>query len=57
MRTLECSKLVVNAAMYKSQEKGRDRWGRDVGAEGHHLPSLVHSVGAGFCEERINLMA
>lgn len=35
--------------MYESQEKGRDRWGRDVGAAGHHLPSLVHSVGAGFC--------
>lgn len=51
MRTLECSKVVVNAATYKSQEKGRDRWGRDVGATGHHLPSLVHFVGAGFCEE------
>lgn len=43
--------MEVNAATYKSQEKGRDRWGRDVGAAGHHLPSLVHSVGAGFCEE------
>lgn len=43
--------MVVNAAMYKSQEKGRDRWGRDVDATGHHLPSLVHFVGAAVCEE------